>query len=85
MTKDLLKSVFGHDAFRPGQRELIDALSRRPGPAGSDGDGQREVALLPVPGGREREAVPGGVAADQLDERPGQEAGALRRAGGRIA
>ena len=27
MTKDLLKSVFGHDAFRPGQRELIDAVT----------------------------------------------------------
>ena len=26
MTIALLKSVFGHDAFRPGQKELIDAL-----------------------------------------------------------
>src|SRR4029077_1520253 len=26
MKPDLLKSVFGHDAFRPGQEELIDAL-----------------------------------------------------------
>ena len=24
----LLKSVFGHDDFRPGQRELIDALKQ---------------------------------------------------------
>ena len=26
MKKALLKSVFGHDAFQPGQKELIDAL-----------------------------------------------------------
>ncbi len=26
MNHALLKSVFGHDAFRPGQRELIDAV-----------------------------------------------------------
>ena len=26
MSIALLKSVFGHDAFRPGQKELIDAL-----------------------------------------------------------
>src|SRR4029077_12421292 len=26
MKTDLLKSVFGHDAFRSGQEELIDAL-----------------------------------------------------------
>jgi len=26
MNNALLKSVFGHDAFRPGQRELIDAV-----------------------------------------------------------
>ena len=26
MTNALLKSVFGHDGFRPGQEELIDAM-----------------------------------------------------------
>src|SRR5271155_4559191 len=26
MNKVLLKSAFGHDAFQPGQKELIDAL-----------------------------------------------------------
>ncbi len=26
MKQDLLKSVFGHDSFQPGQEELIDAL-----------------------------------------------------------
>ena len=26
MNHALLKSVFGHDAFRPGQKELIDAV-----------------------------------------------------------
>src|SRR6266849_5203015 len=28
MNLSLLKSAFGHDAFRPGQEELIDALSQ---------------------------------------------------------
>jgi ATP-dependent DNA helicase RecQ len=29
MRTSLLKSIFGHSAFRPGQEELIDALSRK--------------------------------------------------------
>src|SRR3954468_1471733 len=28
MRNSLLKSIFGHDAFRPGQEELIDALAQ---------------------------------------------------------
>src|SRR5882757_7107043 len=28
MRDSLLKSIFGHDTFRPGQEELIDALSQ---------------------------------------------------------
>ena len=73
MKNALLKSVFGHDDFRPGQRGIDRRLAERPGSAGRDGHGEREIALLPVPGGREREALPGGVSADQLDERPGEE------------
>ena len=51
MRTTLLKSAFGHDAFHPGQEELIDALQSGRDLLGVMATGQREIALLPIPGG----------------------------------
>ena len=42
MPADLLKSVFGHDAFRDGQSEIVDAVV-----AGDD-----VLAIMPTGGGK---------------------------------
>ena len=42
MPADLLKSVFGHDAFRDGQAEIVDAVV-----AGND-----VLAIMPTGGGK---------------------------------
>ncbi|MBL9152553.1 MAG: RecQ family ATP-dependent DNA helicase [Verrucomicrobiales bacterium] len=42
MSLDLLQSVFGHDAFRPGQREAIDSLLA----------GRPALAVFPTGGGK---------------------------------
>ncbi|MCK0140371.1 DNA helicase RecQ [Aliiroseovarius sp. F47248L] len=39
---DLLKSVFGFDEFRPGQAEIVDAVSR----------GENTLAIMPTGGGK---------------------------------
>ena len=42
MSKDLLKSVFGHDGFRDGQSKIVDAVI-----AGKD-----VLAIMPTGGGK---------------------------------
>ena len=86
MKSALLKSAFGHDAFHPGQEELIDAISRGAATLlGVMATGSGKSLCYQFPAVREQEELPGRVALDQLDERPGQEARARRHPGGRLA
>ncbi|MDT8327708.1 MAG: DEAD/DEAH box helicase, partial [Roseovarius sp.] len=38
----LLRDIFGFDAFRPGQEEIVDAVA----------DGQNVLAIMPTGGGK---------------------------------
>ena len=66
----LLRDVFGLRAFRPGQREVIDALLAGGARARGLPDRRRQVALLPAAGAAARRADAGGLAADRADEGP---------------
>ena len=85
MKNALLKSVFGHDDFRPGQRELIDALQSSRDLLGVMATGSGKSLCYQFPAVESQKALPGGVSADQLDERPGEKARAGRRSGGGLA
>ena len=68
MTNALLKSVFGHDAFRPGQEELIDALQSGRDLLGVMATGSGKSLCYQFPAVESEKTMPGRVSADQLDE-----------------
>ena len=74
----LLHSVFGFNAFRPGQEEIVRRRAGGRERAGRHADRQRQVAVLPASGHRPARPHPGGVAADRPDARPGARAHAPR-------
>ncbi len=77
---ELLHSVFGFPAFRPGQEEIVEAVLAGPQHAGHHADGRRQVAVLPAARAVPRRGDGRHLAADRADARSGPRAA---RGGGR--
>ena len=77
---DVLQRVFGYDAFRGDQQEIIDHVVRRRRRARAHADRRRQVAVLPDPGARPARRRGGRLAADRAHAGPGRRAARARRA-----
>ena len=72
--EEVLRAVFGYPEFRPGQREIIDAVLAGRDCVGRHADRGRQVADLPDPGADPGRHDPRGLAADRPHEGPGRRA-----------
>ena len=76
----VLRELFGHDDFRPGQARDRRGGAGRPRLPRRHADRRRQVAHLPAPGPAARRHHPGDLAAHRADEGPGGRHGQGRAA-----